>query len=283
MKANFQRSLFPESQVKNLLKQVEQLVHVIVEDETTPLERVFDRLSSDVLSIENETPELGLKGESLSSPVERIAAQDPERTAIEFARTINKDELDVDYVSYSELNTRANQMGNYLLAQNILPDELVCICLEKSTDFYTSILATAKIGAGYLPVTPDIPPERLEHILREAKVKVLMAETASRPLLKAVQGLTIVYIDEIRFTDFSSRDILSRSSPNNIAYCVFTSGSTGTPKGVLVTQGNLLSNLDILEDLYPVSKESRFLQSCSQAFDVSVFEIFFAWRVGGCL
>ncbi|KAH8795482.1 hypothetical protein BGZ57DRAFT_937491 [Hyaloscypha finlandica] len=265
MKANFQRSLFPESQIKNLLKQVEQLVRVIVEDETTPLEGVFDSLSSGVLSIENETPELGLKGESLSSPVERIAAQDPERTAINFARTINKDELDVDYVSYSELNSRANQMGNYLLAQNILPDELVCICLEKSTDFYTSILATAKIGAGYLPVTPDIPPERLEHIIREAKVK-------------AVQGLTIVYIDEIRFTDFSSRDILSRSSPKNIAYCVFTSGSTGTPKGVLVTQGNLLSNLDILEDLYPVSKESRFLQSCSQAFDVSVFEIFFAWR-----
>lgn len=283
MKANFQRSLFPESQVKNLLRQIEQLVRVIVEDRETPLDGVFNRLSSDVLSIENESPDLSLKGGSLSSPVEKIALEDPERTAIEFAKVIENDNLDTHRMSYSELNSRANQMGHYLLEQNVRPDELLCICLEKSADLYTSILAIAKIGAGYLPITPDIPSGRLEHILREAKVKVLMAETVSRPLLKSLQGLTIIYIDEVKFMGFPSRNISLRSPPENLAYCVFTSGSTGAPKGVLVTQGNLLSNLDVLEDLYPTSKESRFLQSCSQAFDVSVFEIFFAWRAGGCL
>jgi amino acid adenylation domain-containing protein len=283
MKANFQQLLFPESQVKSLLRQVEQLVRVIVEDETTPLKGIFDRLSSDVLSIENENPKLGLKGESLSSPVEKIANQDPERVAIEFARAIDNCNFDIDRMSYLELNSRANQMGRYLLEKNVLPDELVCICMEKSADLYASILATAKIGAGYLPITPDIPLERLEHIIRDAKAKVLMAETASRPLLKSFRGITIIYVDEIRFTDFPCGNISLSSSPENISYCVFTSGSTGTPKGVLVTQRSLLSNLDVLEDLYPASKDSRFLQSCSQAFDVSVFEIFFAWRVGGCL
>jgi ferricrocin synthase len=126
------------------------------------------------------------------------------------------------------------------------------------------------------PATTDIPSERLKHILREAKIKILMAETFSRPLLKSLQGLTIIYIDQIRFDDFSTKNVFLRSSPENIAYSVFTSGSTGAPKGILVMQGNLLSNLDVLEDLYPATKESRFLQSCSQAFDVSVFEIFFA-------
>ena len=283
IKANFQRSLFPESQVQNLLRQIEQLVKVIVEEESTPIEGVFNRLSTDVLSIENDDPDQRLKGESLSGPVEELASKDPGRTAIEFAKAIDDEKLEIHRMSYSELNSRANQMGNYLLEQNVLPDELVCICLEKSTDLYTSILATAKIGAGYLPATPDIPSERLEHILREANVKVLMAETASRPLLKTLQGVAVIYIDEISFMDYPSSNIPRQSSPDNIAYCVFTSGSTGTPKGVLVTQGNLLSNLDVLQDLYPVSRESRFLQSCSQAFDVSVFEIFFAWRVGGCL
>ncbi|KAE9371370.1 hypothetical protein N431DRAFT_410011 [Stipitochalara longipes BDJ] len=283
MKANFQRSIFPKSQIESLLRQVEKLVHVIIEDESTPLEGVFNRLSSDVLSIENEDPDLRLREGSLSSSVEKIADEDPERLAIEFAKAIGSDKPNIHRISYSELNARANQMGHYLLEQSVLPDELVCICLEKSTDLYTSILATAKIGAGYLPVTPDVPPERLEHIIREAKVKVLMAETASRPLLKSLQGLTILYIDETKFADCPSENISPRSAPDNIAYCVFTSGSTGTPKGVLVTQGNLSSNLDVLEDLYPASKGARFLQSCSQAFDVSVFEIFFAWRVGGCL
>jgi amino acid adenylation domain-containing protein len=283
MKANFQRSLFPEPQVKNLLRQVEGLVRVTVEDEITPLKGVFNRLSSDILSIENGNPELGLKEVSLSSPVEKIATEDPERTAIEFAKSIGKDKPDVHRVSYSDLNSRANQMGHYLLEQNVLPGELICICMEKSVDLYTSILATAKIGAGYLPVTPDVPSERLELILHEANIKFLMAETASRTLLKSFHGLKIVYIDEMRFSDFPSENIPLRSSSENVSYGIFTSGSTGTPKGVLVTRRNLLSNLDVLEDLYPTSKNSRFLQSCSQAFDVSVFEIFFAWRAGGCL
>ena len=174
-------------------------------------------------------------------------------------------------------------MGHCLLSMNVLPDELVCICLEKSTDLYASILASAKVGAGYLPVTPDIPLERLKHILRESHVKVLMAHSSSRTLLKSLKDLIVLYVDEIDFTPISADNLLPRSSHNNIAYCVYTSGSTGSPKGVFITQGNLLSNLDVLEDLYPPSSHSRLLQSCSQAFDVSVFEIFFTWRIGGCL
>jgi non-ribosomal peptide synthetase component F/aryl carrier-like protein/NRPS condensation-like uncharacterized protein len=77
---------------------------------------------------------------------------------------------------------------------------------------------------------------------------------------------------------------LQHNSPEEvIANSPLFLGSTGAPKGVLVTQGNLLSNLDVLEDLYPATESTRLLQSCSQAFDVSVFEIFFTWRVGGCL
>ena len=71
--------------------------------------------------------------------------------------------------------------------------------------------------------------------------------------------------------------------PSHLAYAVFTSGTTGKPKGVLVTQENILSNLTVLESIYPYSHDSRFLQACNQAFDVSVFEIFFSWYVGICL
>ncbi|KIH95295.1 hypothetical protein SPBR_03881 [Sporothrix brasiliensis 5110] len=72
---------------------------------------------------------------------------------------------------------------------------------------------------------------------------------------------------------------------SRIANIVYTSGSTGVPKGVCVTQLNICSNLDVLSRIYPISPEigGRLLQSCSQAFDVSVFEIFFSWVYGLCL
>ncbi|PVH82160.1 hypothetical protein DL98DRAFT_570721 [Cadophora sp. DSE1049] len=284
LKANFQQSLFPASQIRTLLLQVEQLTRSIIEDSDTSLEGVFSCLDKSVLSIENEKPDTELRGGILSSSVENMAITDPDRLAIEFATSIEDEAITVDNISYSELNLYSNQIGNYLLEEHgVLPDELVCICMEKSIDLYASILATAKIGAGYLPLTPDVPHDRLEHILQEAKIRVVMARSSSRPLLKLFRSVRVFYIDEVSLSLFSVCNIPSRSSPEMVSYCVFTSGSTGTPKGVLVTQGNLLSNLDVLEELYPTRKNSRFLQSCSQAFDVSVFEIFFAWRVGGTI
>ncbi|KAH7411145.1 peptide synthetase [Cadophora sp. MPI-SDFR-AT-0126] len=284
LKANFQQSLFPVSQIRTMLLQVEQLTRAVIEDSNTSLETVFGYLNKSVLSIANEKPDTELKGGTLSSSVENLAITDPNKSAIEFATSIEDEEIAVDSISYSELNSYSNQIGNYLLEEHgVLPDELVCICMEKSIDLYASILATAKIGAGYLPLTSDIPHDRLEHILREAKIRVVMAQSSSRPLLKLFKSVKVFYIDEVSVSSFSLSNIPSRSSPDMVSYCVFTSGSTGTPKGVLVTQGNLLSNLDVLQELYPTTRNSRFLQSCSQAFDVSVFEIFFAWRVGGTI
>ena len=283
MKANYQQSLFPKSQVDFLLRQVEKLAQVIVGDHSIALNAAFGRLDISDLSAENMNPETVLGSHTLSSPVERMAAENPNRPAIEFAKSIDFDNIEVERMSYGKLNNRANQMGHYLLSLKVLPDEVVCICMEKSVDLYACILATAKVGAGYLPLTQDVPPERLQHILREAKVKVILAYSPSRPLLSSVEAGMVRYVDEVNFSVFPPTDIPARSSPENLSYCVFTSGSTGVPKGVLVTQGNLLSNLDILEDLYPASKDSRLLQSCSQAFDVSVFEIFFTWRIGACL
>lgn len=64
---------------------------------------------------------------------------------------------------------------------------------------------------------------------------------------------------------------------------MISSGTTGAPKGVAVTHMNILSNLKILSDIYPHSPSDKMLQACSQAFDVSVFEIFFTWANGMCL
>ncbi|TGO86380.1 hypothetical protein BPOR_0309g00080 [Botrytis porri] len=282
-KANFQQSIFPESQINMLLRQIEDVAKTIIRHAASPSINVFDESNSELLSLENHTPSIALGPETLTSPVERIAEEDPDRPAIAFASRIECDSSDVQYMSYGALNNRANQLGHYLSNRGVLPNDIVCVCLEKSHDFYASVLAITKLGAGYLPVTPDIPYSRLHHILSEAKVKVLVGHSSSRTLLEKFTEQKIIHIDEVDLGQQSTKNLASPFKAKNISYCVFTSGSTGTPKGVLVTQGNLLSNLDALVEIYPANSESRLLQSCSQAFDVSVFEIFFTWRIGGCL
>ena len=283
LKVNYREALLPKSQVDIFLRQIEQLVKVILENCSISLKDVFGHLTSDLLSLENVNPLPTMSVETLSSPVERIASEDPGRPAIDFAKSIDGVNVNLERISYMELNCRSNQIGQRLLQEGVLPDELVCICMEKSIDLYTTILATAKVGAGYLPVAPDTPSERLQHILQEAKVKLVIVQSCLNLHLNHGNGLKVICMDDQELSALSSENIPPRSSPESLAYSVFTSGSTGTPKGVLVTQWNILSNLDVLEELYPANKNSRLLQSCSQAFDVSVFEIFFAWRIGACL
>ncbi|KAF7945610.1 uncharacterized protein EAE97_004648 [Botrytis byssoidea] len=282
-KANYQQSIFPESQINMLLRQIEYVAKTIIQHAGSSPINVFKESNSELLSLENHTPSLDFGPETLISPVEKVAEEDPDRPAIAFASRIEGGSSDIQYMSYGALNDRANQLGHYLSIYGVLPNDIVCICLEKSHDFYASVLAVTKLGAGYLPVTPDIPYNRLNHILSEAKVKVLIGHSSSGKLLKQFTEKKIVHIDETDLDQRPTKNLATSFEPENISYCVFTSGSTGTPKGVLVTQGNLLSNLDVLAEIYPATSESRLLQSCSQAFDVSVFEIFFTWRIGGCL
>ncbi|KAH8809024.1 hypothetical protein F5884DRAFT_733793 [Xylogone sp. PMI_703] len=283
LKANYRESVFPESQIGLLLSQLEQAVHAILQKDTLTYQDVYLCLEDNILSIENGHPDMVLSNKTLASPVEEIARVDPDRRAIDFAIGIAPGKVVVQRMSYSGLNKRANQIGHYLLGQLLAPDQLVCICMEKSLDLYSCILATAKVGAAYLPLTPDVPQERLERILNQAKVNIVLMDSTSKSRLKIPESVKTVYVDEMNFDIFCVDNIVPRGNPDNLAYCVFTSGSTGNPKGVLVTQRNIVSNLDVLERLYPASQCSRFLQQCSQAFDVSVFEIFFTWRIGGCL
>ena len=284
LKATYQQSLFPCSQIEALLHQVEHVARQAMDSATHAVSSAFDDLDQRLSSIANPQPDGSMPDVTLTSEIEEVALHDPDRSAIAFAKSLRRDGPYLEVFTYAELNTRANQIGHCLVNLGCQANELVCICLEKGIDLYSSILATIKVGAAYLPLTPEVPVDRLYTTLQEAGIKIVVTSTVLRNMFEVQKQLTVIYVDELALTKYSSQNIRSSStSLDDLAYCIFTSGSTGKPKGVMVTRRNLLSNLTVLEELYPTSNDTRLLQSCSQAFDVSVFEIFFTWRIGGCL
>ncbi|KAI9678784.1 MAG: NRPS [Caeruleum heppii] len=284
LRANFEQSILPSSQVELLLDQIDSLVTALVQSPTTCLESITSTFDERLMSVVNPSPQrLQETTINLAAAVERIASQNGDRVAIEFASSIRDDRLEVQRLTYSDLDSRANRVAHLLLSRGTCPDELICICMEKSVELYVSILGTIKAGAGYLPLTPDIPVERLQTIVREAGVRTCLASSASRRKLEDIKTIYAVYMDEEDLTDRPRCNPCRSGQRSDLAYAVYTSGSTGTPKGVLITQENLQSNIAILASLYPASPGSKMLQACSQAFDVSVFEIFFAWHTGMCL
>ena len=281
--ARYQDDVLPAAQIDMLLGQLKAIAEsVLTNIEKHPFAGQSP-LTASLLSIENSSFDQPYTDNILSNGVEQFAESDPNRPAIEIANTIDNNLEIVDRLTYGQLNARANRLGWKLLDHGVKPDDLVCIIMEKSVHLYTGIMATLKAGAAYIAITPTTPFNRIETILRDAQVKTCLVQSTSPPHISEIPWVSTIQIDTLSRYQYPTVNLERNSMGSNLAYAVFTSGSTGTPKGVLVTRKNLASNISVLSELYPVGPDSRLLQACSQAFDVSVFEIFFAWHSGMCI
>lgn len=282
-KATYQPSIIPPEIAETMLQQLERIINHVVNDCDSLVDDLSQSLPLSLLSVANLEPQNFVYERGLGSVVEKHAVESPEQVALCFANNIEEGGLTAENLTYGELNARANQMAHFLISIGTLPDELVCICMDKSVDLYIGILAIAKSGAAYLPLVPETPSARIRQILTDASVKTCLTDDATSEIISNMRLCRVV---NAKSTDVSSCPHSNPQvdfEPTDLAYAVFTSGTTGKPKGVLVTQENILSNLSVLEKIYPYSGDSRLLQACNQAFDVSVFEIFFSWYVGICL
>ena len=89
----------------------------------------------------------------------------------------------ISSLSYAELNTRANQLAHWLIAQGTQPDDLIGVCMERSVEMVVALLGIVKAGLAYVPFDPDYPAQRLEHMLEDASIKVLLTQAALQSVL----------------------------------------------------------------------------------------------------
>ncbi len=176
-------------------------------------------------------------------------------------------------LTYQDLNTRANQLANYLLKFDIQPDQLVGVAIGRSIETIVAILAILKAGGAYLPLDLNYPRERLALMLDNAKISVLLTTAAEIDRLPEHTAKVICLdSDWVEIATFSTINPQSSARSTNLAYVMYTSGSTGQPKGVCIPhQGvvRLVKNTNYLE----FSADQVFLQLAPIAFDASTLEI----------
>ncbi|KAK3332989.1 non-ribosomal peptide synthetase [Cercophora scortea] len=279
----YHEEIFPEAQIALIGRQFSNLLLFMLENPDSELSEANTAFSQDQLSIYNPDPKTFSGLPDLAYAVQSVAAEFPEKTAVCFADAISDVGVVATSISFDELNRSANRIAWHLRETGVQEGDAIAIMMDKSILLYAGILAILKVGCAYLPLLPITPVARVQAIFQHAAVGVCVADTATKQRFET--NVPRKYID-IQTTDFggypdSNLDV--SADPSRVSYIIYTSGSTGIPKGVCVTQLNIVSNLDVLSRVYPLKEDSRLLQSCSQAFDVSVFEIFFAWTQGMCL
>ena len=184
--------------------------------------------------------------------------------------------------TYRELNEQANQLAHHLRAKGVGPDVLVGLCVPRSIDLLVAILGIFKAGGAYVPLDATYPRRRLEFMLQDTAVRILITDRAQIEQLPR-DSLEFISLDSARemLATQSRVDPRRVAHPKNLAYVIYTSGSTGNPKGVEVAHHSVVNVLTSLADLLKLQPGERMLGFASPTFDISVAEFFVPMLVGG--
>ncbi len=180
-------------------------------------------------------------------------------------------------LSFDQLNRAANRLARHLRANGVQDGDLLALLDERGLDLVVMILATLKAGAGWLPLDPRNPPQRLAQVLTQSRSPLLLhgveqGELAQQALQPMAQPPAAIRYEPAALGGYSDADLNIPVHGLSLAYCIFTSGSTGTPKGAMVAHAGMLNNMLGKVPGLGLNVDDVIAQSAPQCFDISVWQ-----------
>ncbi|MBV5280558.1 MAG: amino acid adenylation domain-containing protein, partial [Actinobacteria bacterium] len=283
----YNKDIFDDSTVERMNKHYQVLLDSIVKDPSLPVTDLR------LLTAEEEHQQLIEWNDTRASypankTIHQLFEEQVENTPDSTAVVIGKEKM-----TYRELNRKANQLAHHLRKKGVVPDQLVCICMERSMDMIIAMLAILKAGGAYTPLDPSYPRARLQFMLEDTGAplvvthecikEMLPVESASSPLTQCTASLVLVDTDMDTIYRESEDNPVNYNSPEHLAYVIYTSGSTGKPKGVLIEHRNVVRLMTNDKFQFDFTKNDVWTMSHSYCFDFSVWEMYGALLYGGKL
>lgn len=209
---------------------------------------------------------------------ERQALRTPDRVAVTCGDAA---------VTYAELNQRANRLARELIRLGAGPGNLIGICHDRSPHLLAAMLAVLKSGSTYVPIDPSYPQARVQYILDDSRLAIVVADARG---VAALGGRACAVIDPsiLLAEPFPAGEICPNPtrtetglSAGDLAYVIYTSGSTGRPKGVLIEHRNTAAFIQWALGHFSAVELSVVLAATSICFDLSIFELFVPLAAGG--
>lgn len=184
-------------------------------------------------------------------------------------------------LTYESLNTQANQLAHYLQSLGVGPDSLVGICVERSLNMVVGLLAILKAGGSYVPLDPAYPQDRLDYMIEDSQLSILLTQVAYRQQF-ATQTVQMICVDadQSAIAQQPSTNPSSGVTPDHLAYTIYTSGSTGKPKGVQICHGTAVNFLASMQRAPGLTSADTLLAITTISFDIAVLELYLPLTVG---
>ena len=176
-------------------------------------------------------------------------------------------------LSYRELDERSNRLARHLQSLGVKPETLVGVAMGRSETLVLSLLAILKAGAGYVPLDPTHPKERLSLVIDDSEMQILLTRSETRDRLPlGARGVTVVDVEDPAIALESPHAVETNVASHNLAYVIYTSGSTGKPKGVMLEHRNVVNFFTGMDRAIGCAP-GVWLAVTSFSFDISVLEL----------
>lgn len=187
-------------------------------------------------------------------------------------------------LNYKQLDNLSNKVAGMLINRNILRNSPILIEVEKSLATVVYLLGILKAGCYYIPVTSNIPINRLNYLLENSQCGMAFL-SHYYDQLHIKNGLTCILMEKDLSKFEKSRDIdvsyiTSLIKPDDPVCCLYTSGSTGHPKGVLMSHVGFSTFFEEIKPIMNMNHNAICLNTAPFIFDVSIIDVFFPLVMG---
>lgn len=272
----FRKDLFKEISIKRFAESFFHILDTLIENEHRPLNIVksIPEAHEDQIMLEwNDTWTKTDGFVPFYKIFEQNAKHNPDTIAIETSN---------GKITFGELNKLSDRCANALIEKGVGRGQLVGISLIRNVNLVASILGVLKTGAGYVPLDPGFPQDRLDYMIESSTLKILITEEflASRFTHGEEKLLISQIINEPRFDKVVPE---VKNELTDTIYVIYTSGSTGNPKGVELTHGSVTNFLLSMKGKIGFGKNEKILAVTTLSFDIAVLEFFLPLITGGSL
>ncbi|WP_157639226.1 non-ribosomal peptide synthetase, partial [Burkholderia ubonensis] len=220
-----------------------------------------------MLAAFNETAAAGPSHPTVVGMFEAQVARTPDAPALV---------TDSSLMTYADLNAQANALAHQLVNHyGVGPESLVGIMLDRSEAMIVAILGVLKAGAAFVPLDTAYPAERINHILGDTGLSLLLTQSSQLAQWYEYAGVTLLLDQELPGWTPLPDNPPRRAAPEHLAYVIYTSGSTGKPKGCLLEHRNLAHYISWAVGYYfPEGETGSFGLYSSLCFDFTLTNVF---------
>ncbi len=273
LECTFNSDLFSPETIQHRLQELECLISQIIEN---PQQRInslglVPAIEQSLLDSWNETKQQMTDGLLIHQLIEQQAISHPEKKAV-----ICGD----NSINYQELNARANQLAHYLSEQNVKPGNLIGLAVDRSEHMLVAMLGILKIGAAYVPLDVDYPADRLNYMIENSGLVLIVTQSQYQERFEAKSRCLYIDDNSAKLDKKTSSNLDVSIDDSQLAYVIYTSGSTGKPKGVEVTHRNVVNFLTSMANEPGINTDDVMMAVTTLSFDIAVLELLLPLTVG---